>query len=111
MAAYQAQRNEAIRTGWPQAGIDTDNYVNVPGLAPEQEGEARALAMRLTGTNRTKNVSYGTEAGHFQAAGMSTVICGPGSIEQAHRPDEFIALDQLDQCDRFMERLAQTLAA
>ncbi|MDX1717037.1 MAG: M20/M25/M40 family metallo-hydrolase, partial [Anderseniella sp.] len=111
MAAYQAQRNEAIRTGWPQAGIDTDNYVNVPGLAPEQEGEARALAMRLTGTNRTENVSYGTEAGHFQAAGMSTVICGPGSIEQAHRPDEFIALDQLDQCDRFMDRLAQTLAA
>lgn len=111
MAAYEAQRNEAIRTAWPQAGIETDNYVNVPGLAPEQDGEARALAMRLTGTNRTENVSYGTEAGHFQAAGMSTVICGPGSIEQAHRPDEFIALDQLDQCDRFMDRLAQTLAA
>jgi len=109
MADYVKARNDEIRPAWPQAGIDTDNYVNVPGLAPEPQGEARALAMRLTGTNRTENVAYGTEAGHFQSAGMSTVICGPGSIEQAHKPDEFIALAQLERCDRFMDALAGTL--
>ncbi len=82
----------------------------MPGLAPEPEGEARSLALRLTGSNRTEVVSYATEAGHFQAAGMSTVICGPGSVDQAHKPDEFVALDQLAQCDRFLDRLGEALS-
>ena len=111
MAAWTEARNEVIRSRFAHAGIETDNYVNVPGLAPEPDGEARSIALRLTGSNRTEVVSYATESGHFQAAGMSTVICGPGSVDQAHKPDEFVALDQLAQCDRFMDRLAETLHA
>jgi len=111
MAAWISARNSVIRSRFAHAGIETDNYVNVPGLAPEPDGEARSLALRLTGSNRTEVVSYATEAGHFQAAGMSTVICGPGSVDQAHKPDEFVALDQLAQCDLFLGRLADTLSA
>jgi acetylornithine deacetylase len=110
MAAWISARNTVIRARFAHAGIETDNYVNVPGLAPEPEGEARSLALRLCGSNRTEAVSYATEAGHFQAAGISTVICGPGSIDQAHKPDEFVALDQLAQCDRFLDRLGEVLS-
>ena len=110
VARFVQTRNEVIRAAYPDAGIETDNYVNVPGLEPEPDGEAKSLAMRLTGTNRTGVVSYGTEAGHFQAAGMSTVICGPGSIDQAHKPDEFIAANQLVECDRFLARLGDELS-
>lgn len=110
IAGFAQTRNEIIRARFPAAGIETDNYVNVPGLEPEPDGEAKSLAMRLTGSNRTGVVSYGTEAGHFQAAGMSTVICGPGSIDQAHKPDEFVATSQLAECDRFLDRLAEELS-
>lgn len=110
VASFARGRNEIIRAKFPAAGIETDNYVNVPGLEPEPDGEARSLAMRLTGSNRTGVVSYGTEAGHFQAAGMSTVICGPGSIDQAHKPDEFVAASQLAQCDRFLISLGEELS-
>ena len=110
VAEFAQTRNEIIRAHFPAAGIETDNYVNVPGLEPEPDGEAKSLAMRLTGTNRTGVVSYGTEAGHFQAAGMSTVICGPGSIDQAHKPDEFVAANQLAACDRFLKRLGEELS-
>ena len=111
MAAWADARNRLIRARFPEAGIETDNYVNVPGLAPEPDGEARSLALRLSGSNRTEVVSYATEAGHFQAAGLSTVICGPGSVDQAHKPDEFVALDQLAQCERFLDRLGDVLSA
>jgi acetylornithine deacetylase len=104
------ERNRIIRASFPHAGIETDNYVNVPGLAPEPDGAAKSLAMRLTGSNHTSVVSYGTEAGHFQTADISTVICGPGSIDQAHKPDEFVAASQLAACDRFMIRLGEELS-
>jgi acetylornithine deacetylase len=60
----------------------------------------------LAGTQATTRVAFGTEAGLFQRAGMSTVICGPGSIGQAHQPDEFVSLAQLAQCEAFVARLA-----
>ena len=63
----------------------------------------------LTGANTTDVVSFGTEAGFFQRAGVSTVVCGPGSIAQAHKPDEFIALDQLQSCLELIERLGRKL--
>lgn len=110
IAGFSEARNEIIRAEFSAAGIETDNYVNVPGLEPEPDGEAKLLAMRLTGSNRTGVVSYGTEAGHFQAVGMSTVICGPGSIDQAHKPDEFVAASQLAECDRVLVRLGEELS-
>jgi acetylornithine deacetylase len=86
--------------------IETVLEIAVPGLAPEPGSEAEILAMRLAGRNRTTTVPFGTEAGHFQAAGIPTVVCGPGSIDQAHQPDEYITLEQLEAGAGFMRRLA-----
>ncbi|MDQ0392604.1 acetylornithine deacetylase [Labrys monachus] len=95
----------------PDAAITTELQIRVPALAPDPGSPAETLALRLAGRNRTMAVSYGTEAGHFQEAGVPTVICGPGSIEQAHRADEWIALSELDACAGFLQRLAGELAA
>ncbi|HSI41981.1 MAG TPA: acetylornithine deacetylase [Xanthobacteraceae bacterium] len=91
-----------LRATAPEAEIRTDQIYRVPPLAPEPGSVAEALAMRLTGQNRTFAVSYGTEGGHFQAAGVPTIICGPGSIDQAHKPDEYIDIEQLRACERFL---------
>jgi acetylornithine deacetylase len=91
--------------------IETELEVAVPGLAPEPGSAAETLAMRLAGRNRTATVPFGTEAGHYQAAGVPTVVCGPGSIDQAHQPDEYITLEQLAAGEAFMRRLAAHCAA
>jgi acetylornithine deacetylase len=90
--------------------IETKLEVAVPGLAPEPGSAAEALTLRLAGKNHTQTVPFGTEAGHYQAAGIPTVVCGPGSIDQAHQPDEYITLDQLEAGMAFMRRLAATCA-
>ncbi|MFL5194963.1 MAG: M20/M25/M40 family metallo-hydrolase, partial [Microvirga sp.] len=82
-----------------------------PGLVPEPGSEAEALALRLAGRNGTIAVPYATEAGRFQEAGIPTIVCGPGSIDQAHQPDEYITLEQLDAGAAFMRRLAATCAS
>ena len=87
--------------------IDTALEVAVPGLAPDPGSPAETLAMRLAGRNKTETVPFGTEGGHYQAAGIPTVVCGPGSINQAHQPDEYITLEQLEAGAAFMRRLAQ----
>ncbi len=92
-----------------QARIEVEANFGVPGLRPEPDGAAEALARRLTGDNGTHVVSYGTEAGQFQQAGHSAVICGPGSIEQAHQADEFISVAQFRAGRAFMERLLDML--
>ncbi len=81
-----------------------------PPLRPETEGAAEALARRLTGDNGTHVVSYGTEAGQFQAEGYSAVVCGPGDIAQAHQADEFIELSEFEAGHAFMQRLVAGLA-
>jgi len=98
-----------MREGAPEATIEIKVRSDVPAFAPEVDGAAERLARQLTGDNSTRVVSYGTEAGQFQAAGLSVVVCGPGSIAQAHQPDEFVAIDQLDQCCVFMEKLVRVL--
>jgi acetylornithine deacetylase len=90
--------------------IDTRLDVAVPGLAPQPGSFAETLALRLAGKNRTWTVPFGTEAGHFQAAGIPTVVCGPGSIDQAHQADEYITLEQLEAGAAFMRRLAAACA-
>ena len=94
----------------PEAHIDVAETFAVPALVPEQDGEAEALVRSLTGDNASHVVSYGTEAGQFQEAGYSAVICGPGDIAQAHQPNEFITVAQFSQGHRFMERLVQRLS-
>jgi len=63
------------------------------------------MALKLSGQNATHAVSYGTEAGLFEDAGLPTVICGPGDIAQAHQPNEFVTLEQIALCERFFRRL------
>jgi acetylornithine deacetylase len=72
----------------------------------EPGAPAETLALKLAMQNETHAVSYGTEAGLFQAADISTIICGPGDIEQAHTPDEFITVEQVERCAEFMRKLA-----
>jgi acetylornithine deacetylase len=91
--------------------IETTLAVAVPGLAPDPGSHAETLVLRLAGKNRTQTVPFGTEAGHYQKAGIPTVVCGPGSINQAHQPDEYITLDQLEAGAAFMRRLAAACAA
>ena len=86
--------------------IDTVIEVEVPGLSVEEGSAAEVLALRLSQSNRTTAVAYATEAGRFQGVGIPTVVCGPGSIDQAHQPDEFIALSEIDAGLAFMRRLA-----
>jgi len=93
----------------PDAVIVTETEGEVAGLEPASENEARAIAMELTGANGADLVSFGTEAGIFQSLGMDVVVCGPGSIEQAHKPDEFIELSQLSQCLGMLEKLGGRL--
>jgi acetylornithine deacetylase len=69
------------------------------------------LAKQLTGQNVTESVAYGAEAGQFQQAGLSVAVCGPGSIDQAHQPDEYISVDQFEQGIAFTRRLIDHLSA
>jgi len=94
----------------PDTGIDLTPAFFVPGLKPEIEGPAEELVRQLTGDNAVGVVSYGTEAGQFQERGYSAVICGPGDIAQAHQPNEFISVAQLQAGEAFMARLIDSLA-
>ncbi len=94
----------------PQADITTYIIGEVCGLEPMEDNAARRLVSELTGANGADVVAFGTEAGLFQQMGMSAVICGPGSIEQAHKADEFITLSQLDQCLSMLQGLGERLA-
>ena len=88
----------AMRAIHPQASIETEVIGEVIGLEPVPESEAYELVAELTGSNTREVVAFGTEAGLFQRLGISAVVCGPGSIGQAHKADEFVAVEQLGQC-------------
>jgi len=88
-----------------EAALDTVLHAHYPGLKMDEESPAILLARQLTGANQVEAVAYGTEAGHFQNYGIPAVICGPGSIEQAHRPDEFCALSDLETCEGFLRKV------
>ena len=93
----------------PEAFVRVTRRSCTAGLAPAPESAAETLARALTGDNAMRVVSYGAEAGLFQNAGVPAVLCGPGSIEQAHQPDEWIALEQVKEGARFMQRLIARL--
>ena len=100
-----------MRAVSPGADIVTEVIGEVAGLLPATRNEAKAIVMELTGANGADTVPFGTEAGIFQSLGMSAVVCGPGSIEQAHKPDEFVAIDQLRQCLSMLDGLSARLSA
>ncbi|MGC1497193.1 MAG: acetylornithine deacetylase [Sulfitobacter sp.] len=89
--------------------IEVTPRFDVPGLKPETDGEAETLVRQITGDNASHKVSYGTEAGQFQNAGYSAVICGPGDIAQAHQPNEFIDVAQFNAGHDFMRKLLKRL--
>ena len=100
----------AMKAVRPEAGITLTRFFDVPGLTPEAAGAAEALLAQLTGANGAGVVSYGTEAGQFQAAGYSAVICGPGDIAQAHQVDEYLEVSAFLAGLAYMERLLEALA-
>ena len=95
-----------LRRFMPGPTIETVMEVDVPGLAAEEDSPAATRALALARANHTIAVSYATESGHFQHAGLPTIVCGPGSIEQAHKPDEYLSTEQLGACLTFLARLA-----
>ncbi|MCB1740737.1 MAG: acetylornithine deacetylase [Gammaproteobacteria bacterium] len=97
----------AMRAVAPQTGIHTEVVFDVPGLAPEADGSAEALVTALLGSNASDAVSYCTEAGQFQSSGFSAIICGPGSIDQAHQPNEYIELSQIAACEAFLRQVIE----
>lgn len=99
----------AMRAICPECGFTFETQDWLPGLGlPAQHPLADAVR-QATGSNAAGKVSYGTEGGLYQRAGIPTIVCGPGHIAQAHQPDEWIAQEQLDACDRFIRRIAEQL--
>ncbi|MDU8911705.1 acetylornithine deacetylase [Aestuariicoccus sp. MJ-SS9] len=101
----------AMRHVYPAADISTEVIGEVVGLEPMPKNRAKELIAGLTGRNSADVVPFGTEAGLFQQIGMSVVVCGPGSIAQAHKPDEFVTRDQLAQCLGLLQGIARSVAA
>ena len=95
----------------PETGIDITVGFSIPPLRPETNGRAEELVRSLTGDNAIHVVSYGTEAGQFQDAGYSAIVCGPGDIAQAHQPDEFITVAQFEAGEAFVDRIVDHLCA
>jgi acetylornithine deacetylase len=99
----------AMQAVVPETRIEITPRFDVPALQPEEDGEAETLVRQITGDNASHKVSYGTEAGQFQNAGYSAVICGPGDIAQAHQPNEFIEISQFNAGHDFMRKLIARL--
>jgi acetylornithine deacetylase len=100
-----------IKARAPEGGVAVEVMADVPPLAPGDGGPAEAFVRRLAGDNGpARAVSYAAEAGQFQRGGFSTVLCGPGSIDQAHHADEYVDIAQLERGAVFMQRLAEALS-
>lgn len=106
---YAAQLLPEMLRVEPNAKIAFEWLASAPGLSIKEHDDIAKLAIALSRSKTVGAVSYGTEAGLFQRAGIPTVVCGPGNIEQAHRPNEFVALDQLAQCEAFLLRLLEPM--
>ncbi|MDB5430927.1 MAG: argE [Caulobacter sp.] len=108
-----ARRMDAeLKARFPECGVTIDARSATPPLAVEENGPAEAFARRLAGDNGPPRVvPYAAEAGQFQQAGFSVVICGPGSIDQAHQPDEYVELSQMQRGGAFMARLIEAMRA
>ncbi|HLF58749.1 MAG TPA: acetylornithine deacetylase [Alphaproteobacteria bacterium] len=95
----------------PAAGFAFEELSGFPGLDTPEHSEVAELAKSLSGSNVTQKVSFGTEAGLYHEAGIPAVVCGPGNIAQAHKPDEYVDFDQVARCEAFMRRLMNRLVA
>ena len=110
VVAYAQALEPAMKTVAPAAGFSFETICEIPSFLGSEDDAVTRLAQELTGEKGTTLVAFGTEAGLFKNAGIPTVVCGPGSIQQAHQPDEFVSLEQLARCEAFMQGLARTRA-
>ena len=94
-----------LRQAYPDGAVSLERFASVPMLTPEPNGAAETLVRHLTGQNSGHTVAFGSEAGLFQSAGLSAVLCGPGDIAQAHQPNEFITLEQFEAGEAFLRRV------
>ncbi|QLP99554.1 MAG: acetylornithine deacetylase [Burkholderiaceae bacterium] len=108
--AAAAALQPAMQRVAPEAGFRFEPICDVPSFLAEADAPLTRMAQRLSGEARTTLVAFGTEAGLFKAAGIPTVVCGPGEIAQAHQPDEYVTLEQLARSERFLQGLAQSRA-
>jgi acetylornithine deacetylase len=99
-----------FRDRCPEARIEVETVNAYPGLGPAGDEDALRMMHRLLPEARTCKVNYGTEAGYFAAAGLPSFVCGPGSMDQGHKPDEFVELSQLAACDAMLDRLILALS-
>ncbi len=101
----------AMRAIDPSCGFSYEIALDMPEMGLPADHELASVVKQVTGSNSTGKVSYGTEGGFYQNAGIPSIVCGPGHIAQAHQPDEWIAQSELDSCDAFIRRLADRLLA
>ena len=108
VVAYAQSLEPRMKAVAPAAGFGFETICEIPSFLGSKDDPVTRLAQALSGEAGTTLVAFGTEAGLFKNAGISTVVCGPGSIQQAHQPDEYVSLDQLARCEVFMQGLART---
>ena len=106
--AKVAQLNEQMQARAAETGIELLKEENVPAMTDDDNAEIQQLIAALVGDNKRHKVAYATEGGQFTEAGIPTIICGPGSIEQAHKADEYVELSELERCDSFLQRLLES---
>jgi len=106
----EAELLPKMRAVQPDTGIRMQALSAYPGLATSPDSEAARLLALLSGSTGFGTVAFGTEGGLFSEAGIPTVVCGPGSMDQGHKPDEFITVEQLAGCDAMLARLAEYLS-
>jgi acetylornithine deacetylase len=110
MRAWIAETIEpAMKAVHPACGFSYELALEMPGMALPADHALATVVKQIAGSNSAGKVAYGTEGGFFESAGIPTIICGPGDIAQAHKPDEWIAESELAACDSFIRRLADRL--
>lgn len=108
--AKVAELNGQMQARAPETGIELMQEESVPAMTDNDSAELQALIAALTGDDERHKVAYATEGGQFTNAGIPTIICGPGSIEQAHKADEYVALSEIERCDGFLQKLLKSCA-
>ena len=109
--AKVAELNAQMQARAADTGIELLQEESVPAMTDSDSAELQALIAALTGDDTRHKVAYATEGGQFTNAGIPTIICGPGSIEQAHKADEYVALSEMTRCDEFLQKLLNSCAS
>ena len=108
--AKVAELTAQMQARAPETGIELLQEESVPAMTDSDNAELQALIAALTGDDTRHKVAYATEGGQFTNSGIPTIICGPGSIEQAHKADEYVELSEIERCDEFLQKLLNSCA-